>query len=44
MAIYRKKGTFYLLSWNKGNSKFENKRDDIVITIARYKPDFFYCT
>ena len=36
-----KKGTITLFSWNKGNSTFGNKRDDILVTIERYKPDIF---
>ena len=36
-----KKGTITLFSWNKGNSTFGNKRDDILVTIDRYKPDIF---
>ena len=34
-----KKGTITLFTWNKGNSTFKNKRDDILLTIERYKPD-----
>ena len=30
-----------LFSWNKGNSTFGNKRNDILVTIDRYKPDIF---
>ena len=36
-----KKGTISLFTWNKGNSTFGNKRDDIFITIDRFKPDIF---
>ena len=36
-----KKGTISLFTWNKGNSTFGNKRDDILITIDRFKPDIF---
>ena len=36
-----KKGNLTLFTWNKGNSTFKNKRDDILITIERYKPDIF---
>ena len=36
-----KKGTLTLFTWNKGNSTFENKRDEILVTIERYKPDIF---
>ena len=36
-----KKGTISLFSWNKGNSTFGNKRDDILIMIDRFKPDIF---
>ena len=36
-----KKGNLILFTWNKGNSSFKNKRDDILITIERYKPDVF---
>ncbi len=35
------KGNFSLFTWNKGNSTFKNKRDDILVTIERYKPDIF---
>ena len=30
-----------MISWNKGNSNFSTKRDDILITINRYHPDIF---
>ena len=30
-----KKGTITLFTWNKGNSNFKNKRDDILLTIER---------
>ena len=30
-----------MLSWNKGNSLFEKKRDDISITLDRHKPNIF---
>ena len=36
-----KKGNLVFLTWNKGNSSFKTKRDDILITIERYKPDVF---
>merc|ERR1712240_272533 len=36
-----KKGTFTLVTWNKGNGTFKNKRDDILLTIDRYRPDIF---
>ena len=36
-----KKGTISLFTWNKGNSTFGNKRDDILITIDIFKPDIF---
>ena len=36
-----KKGTLTLLTWNKGSSTFNNKRDDILVTIERYRPDIF---
>ena len=36
-----KKGTLTLFTWNKGNSTFKNKRDDILVTIERYRPDIF---
>ena len=36
-----KNGTFFMMSWNKGNSKFSNKRDDISITLDRHLPNFF---
>ena len=36
-----KKGTFSLVTWNKGNGTFKNKRDDIMLTIERYRPDIF---
>ena len=36
-----KKGTLTLFTWNKGNSTFKNKRDEILVTIERYKPDIF---
>ena len=35
------KGSYYFISWNKGNSKFTSKRDDISITLDRLSPDFF---
>ena len=34
-------GTYNLLSWNKGNSNFSTRRDDILITLDRLKPDIF---
>ena len=36
-----KKGTLTLLTWNKGNGTFKNKRDDILLIIERYRPDIF---
>ena len=30
-----------MISWNKGNSNFSTKRDNILITINRYHPDIF---
>ena len=36
-----KNGLYFLLTWNKGNSLYSNKRDDIAITLDRYNPDFF---
>ena len=30
-----------MISWNKGNSNFRTKKDDILVTINRYKPDIF---
>ena len=36
-----KNGSYFLLNWNKGNSTYSNKKDDISITLDRYKPDFF---
>ena len=36
-----KKGNLTFFTWNKGNSSFKTKRDDILITIERYKPDVF---
>ena len=36
-----KKGTIILFTWNKGNSTFGNKRDEILVMIDRYKPDIF---
>ena len=36
-----KNGTFTMFSWNKGNSLFKTKRDDILITLNRYNPDIF---
>ena len=36
-----KKGTLTLFTWNKGNSTFQNKRDDILVTFERYRPDIF---
>ena len=30
-----------MFSWNKGNSHFSTKRDDILITLNRYNPDIF---
>ena len=36
-----KNGTYSMISWNKGNSNFSTKRDDILITINRYHPDIF---
>ena len=36
-----KKGNLSLYTWNKGNSSFKNRRDDILVTLERYKPDIF---
>lgn len=36
-----KNGSHFLLTWNKGNSSYSNKRDDISITLERHRPDFF---
>ena len=36
-----KKGNLSLYTWNKGNSSFKNRRDDILVTLERYKPDVF---
>ena len=36
-----KNGSYFMMSWNKGNSKFSNKRDDISITLDRHMPDIF---
>ena len=36
-----KKGNISLYTWNKGNSNFKNRRDDILVTLERYKPDVF---
>ena len=36
-----KNGSYFLMSWNKGNSKFSNKRDEILITLDRHMPDIF---
>ena len=36
-----KKGSYFLMTWNKGNGKFCNMRDNIAITMDRFKPDFF---
>ena len=36
-----KNGSYFLMSWNKGNSKFSNKRDNILITLDRHMPDIF---
>ena len=36
-----KGGNLSLFTWNKGNSTFSNRRNDIEVTIARYKPDIF---
>ena len=36
-----KNGSYFLLNWNKGNSTYSNKKDNISITLDRYKPDFF---
>ena len=30
-----------MISWNKGNSNFTTKKDDILITINRYHRDIF---
>ena len=36
-----KRGNISLYTWNKGNSSFKNRRDDILVTLERYKPDVF---
>ena len=36
-----KKGNLSLYTWNKGNSCFKNRRNDILVTLERYKPDVF---
>ena len=36
-----KKGFLSLYTWNKGNSSFRNRRNDIEVTLERYKPDIF---
>ena len=36
-----KKGNISLYTWNKGNSCFKNRRNDILVTLERYKPDVF---
>ena len=41
MGIYKKNGSYFLLTWNKGNCLFSNMRDDIAITLDRHKLDFF---
>ena len=30
-----------MISWNKGNSNFKTKKNDILVTINRYQPDIF---
>ena len=35
------KGTYKFLTWNKGNSNFSNRRDDVLITLQRHNPDIF---
>ena len=34
-------GTYKMITWNKGNGNFSNKRDDICITLDRFNPDIF---
>ena len=34
-------GTYKLLTWNKGNSNFSNRRDDVLISLNRHNPDIF---
>ena len=36
-----KKGSYKLLHWNKGNSDFKNKYDDICMTLDTNQPEFF---
>ena len=36
-----KNWSYLLMSWNKGNCNFANKRDDILITLDRHSPDIF---
>ena len=36
-----KNGSYFFNNWNKGNSTFSNKQNDIGTKIDRYKPDFF---
>ena len=36
-----KSGFLSLYTWNKGNSIFRNRRNDIEVTLERYKPDIF---
>ena len=36
-----KLGSLKILHFNKGNSKFENKIDDILYVIGKHKPDIF---
>ena len=36
-----KKGNLSLYTWNKGNSCFKNRRNDILVTLEKYKPDVF---
>ena len=33
MEIFSEKGSYKLVTWNKGNSTFTNKRDDIYQAI-----------
>ena len=41
MGIYPKNGSYFLMSWNNGNSNFSNKRDDISVTLDRHSSDIF---
>ena len=34
-------GTYKFLTWNKGNSNFSNRRDDVIISLHSHNPDIF---